>query len=170
MSYFILCHVHFVSYFFCLHVHFVSVHFVLSCLCCVSCHPSLISNSLNFSLQSILKRKNSNARLHRTTLKANRKKSNQTAPKATRRKIERPNESEMTKTTFPCPHCSIPLEAREWGDGALMRTEVNTPSGYVLIKHAGIWMSHVLISFDQFWLVLIGSCIRIVLIQLFHHL
>ena len=48
-----------------------------------------------------------------------------------------PQPDEMPVTSFPCPGCDFPLEAREWGEDPRKRTEVLTPTGWVLIKISG---------------------------------
>ena len=54
-----------------------------------------------------------------------------------RKKVSRPEASNMTATKFNCVCCDTPLTARMWGSASLRRVEVSTPNGWQLIRQAG---------------------------------
>ena len=61
-----------------------------------------------------------------------------TTKKKRARRVQ-PESLEFFPTTFPCPGCTIQLQARQWkGKGYQSRTEVLTPSGsHALINLSG---------------------------------
>ena len=59
-------------------------------------------------------------------------------PMHSRSTVVRPPEADMKSTSFNCPCCDFKLTGRKWGSPVLERIEVETPNGWILVKHSGM--------------------------------